>query len=82
MPTTFKERYHKEEIWHKKVLIMEIFHLTMGEKTKGKWTLRGTAKYFDVSIGLVSENLKLAIALNNRVGLELLSRKQALAKIK
>lgn len=82
MATSFKERYDKEKIWHKKVLVMEIFHLTMCEKSKGHWPIRNTAKYFDVSIGLVSENLKLADAINHRVDLETLSRKQALAKIK
>lgn len=43
---------------------MEIFHLAacMHDTT---WTISKTANYFTVSIGLVSENLKLAYAIHD-----------------
>lgn len=38
---------------------MEVYHLSRLSNRKD-WTIRETAEYFDVSIGLVSENLRLA----------------------
>jgi len=61
---TFLERYTKEETWWGKVLIMEIFHLTMSQKDN-TWTVGKTAEQFQCSIGLVSENLRLAHASHN-----------------
>ncbi len=60
---TFMERYQQEETWYGKVLVMSIFHTVMCQKEKN-WTLLDTAKSFEVSIGLVSENLKLARQLD------------------
>jgi hypothetical protein len=56
---TFLERYNSEEIWWRKVLIMEIFHFAMSRQDNN-WTLGKTAGSFNVSIGLVSENLRIA----------------------
>lgn len=42
---------------------MEIYHLAMTQRVKG-WTISETARYFGVSIGLTSENLKLAHAIH------------------
>ena len=56
---TFPEKYRLEKTWYGKVTIMEIFHLTMSINYN-HWTIHDTAKEFNVSIGLVSENLKLA----------------------
>jgi len=58
---TFKERYGKETTWHGKAAVMEIFHLAMSQREKG-WTITKTAEHFECSIGLVSENLRLAYA--------------------
>jgi hypothetical protein len=41
---------------------MEYYHLAMTLRNK-TWGVRETANYFDVSIGLVSENIKIAGAL-------------------
>jgi hypothetical protein len=60
---TFRDKYRKETKWNHKVLIMEIFHLARSTNS-GKWTILDTAKYFGVSMGLVSENLKLARAIH------------------
>lgn len=47
---------------------MELFHLAMCHREKG-WTIGKTADSFNVSIGLVSENLKLAHAFHEFDGL-------------
>jgi hypothetical protein len=58
---TFLERYNSEETWWRKVLIMEIFHFAMSRQDN-TWTIGKTAESFNVSIGLVSENLRIAEA--------------------
>ena len=79
---TFRERYIKEANWFNRVMIMEVFHLTMEHKEGRKWGIRQTAKYFNVSIGLVSENLKLARASHNSEEIQKCeNRKVALAKL-
>lgn len=60
---TLKEQYNKEDTWYGKVTIMEIFHLTRFAQNKC-WTILDTAKHFECSTGLVSENLKLARAMH------------------
>jgi hypothetical protein len=60
---TFLERYKEERTWHGKAMIMEIYHLAMSQRS-GNWTVTKTAEHFEVSIGLVSENLRLAHALH------------------
>lgn len=65
---TFKERYNKEDTWHGRAMIMEIYHLAMCHNEKS-WTISKTAENFNVSIGLVSENLRLAHAIHNNPGL-------------
>lgn len=59
------EDYKKAKEWHKKASIMSLFHTTMQLKISG-WKISDTAKFFNVSIGLVSENLKLAKQFDNR----------------
>lgn len=78
---TFVEKYQRESTWHAKVIVMEIYHLTMNHRSKG-WTLKRTAEHFNVSIGLVSENLRLAHALHiNDKLLKCESRNEALKKL-
>lgn len=60
---TFLERYNQESTWHGKAIVMEIYHLAMTQRQKG-WTITRTAEHFDVSVGLVSENLRLAHAIH------------------
>ena len=78
---TFLERYRNETTWHGKALVMEIYHLAMSHRSKG-WTLTRTAEHFGVSIGLVSENLRLAhaIHMNDKI-LKCESRQEALKKL-
>lgn len=60
---TFLERYKTESNWAKRCIIMELYHLARITNNKN-WTLTMTARDFDCSIGLVSENLKLANAIH------------------
>jgi len=77
---TFKERYDTETTWHGKVTVMEIYHLAMCQREKG-WTITKTAEHFECSIGLVSENLRLAQAIHTSEGiLKCESRQEALKK--
>ena len=79
---TFVERYQQETTWYGKATIMELFHLAMTTRDKS-WTIAMTADSFNVSIGLVSENLKLAGALhlNPTVYMTLSTRQEALDRI-
>lgn len=56
---TYKELFHSSLNWKEKVLVMEQFHLLMLFK-RSPWHLKDTAKYFKVSMALVSENISLA----------------------
>lgn len=78
---TFLEKYQSETTWHGKAIVMGLFHITMTVRHKD-WTLARTAHSFDVSIGLVSENLRLANAINtdDRI-LKCSSRQEALRKL-
>lgn len=79
---TFLERYNSETTWHGKAIVMEIYHLAMRSRSKN-WTITNTASDFGVSIGLVSENLRLAQAIHNdeRI-LRCESRQEALRNLK
>jgi hypothetical protein len=60
---TFLERYEVEKTWHGRATVMGLYHLAQGLRF-GKWTVTQTAQYFNCSIGLVSENIKLAKAIS------------------
>ena len=61
---------------------MGLFH-TIASNSDDGWTLTMTAKEFNVSIGLVSENLKLARAIdNNPKIMKIETRELALMRIK
>ncbi len=78
---TFPERYRAEDTWFGKVMVMEIFHLAMTHSER-RWTLTKTAKEFDCSIGLVSENLRLAVEIHiNSDILKCQTRQEALNKM-
>lgn len=57
---TFQEKYDSSDRWFEKIIIMEIFHDLMCLKFNGEWTVSRTATELNVSVGLASENLKLA----------------------
>jgi hypothetical protein len=56
---THLERYQAAKSWQEKSQVMEIYHLSMGLVHKD-WTIAKTANYFCCSIGLTSENLRIA----------------------
>ncbi len=57
--------------------MMSLYHA--GRKLVGHWSVDDTARAFSVSIGLVSENLKLAKAFDDRPELaKVRSRQEAL----
>lgn len=74
---TYKEKFRRSTDWKQKVLTVELFHLLMLSKNP-KWKLNDTAKYFQVSIALVSENLKLAKFIENGIVGACTSRDNAL----
>ena len=78
---TFKDRYNQCESWHEKVLVMGLYHLAQ-QNRYNEWTIRDTADYFDVSTGLVSENLRLYKEIDNNIKLIKLTREQALRSIR
>jgi hypothetical protein len=51
---TPKEDYQAATNWLQKVLVMNLYHQVM------QCSVRATADYFNVSAGLVSENLNIA----------------------
>lgn len=78
---TFPEKYRSEDTWHGKAMIMEIYHLAMLNREKS-WTISQTATVFNCSIGLVSENLKLAHAIHSHPHLlKCETRQDALKKL-
>lgn len=78
---TFKERYNLESTWQGRVIIMEIYHLAQCHRFK-QWTVTRTAEYFGCSIGLTSENLRLALATHrDEAILKCEYRQEALKKL-
>lgn len=78
---TILEQYQKATKWTDKVSLMELLYLSKRMNDK-HWTLNDTAAFFSVSIGLVSENLKLANELNNNPELAICeTRQKALDKM-
>lgn len=55
----YKEQYEHEKIWHKKINIVAACHLEHCVKHKD-WSITKTAKLLDLSIGTISENLRIA----------------------
>jgi hypothetical protein len=75
------EKYRNEDRWWGKVILIEVYHLTM-LTANTEWTLSDTAKFFDVSVALVSENLKLAKAMHVQKGIiHCKSRVEALRRV-
>lgn len=73
--------FKRTQIWHRKVLIIDIVHTTSQLKNE-KWTMKDTAKLLGVSTALISEDLKLANEIRRDDSLLKLSRNSALKRIK
>ncbi len=61
---TFKQQYISCVTWQDKCVVVALYHKLMCVKYPN-WTIRHTAEYFDISNGLVSENVRLADAVND-----------------
>lgn len=80
---TFIERYNSSKTWYEKVIVMELFHLTMCQRKDVIWNISKTAEVFSVSNGLVSENLKLAHAIHKDESImKIDTRTHALEKVR
>lgn len=62
---TFKDKYSDKNLtWQDKCVLISLYHTIMHTKYP-TWTLGDTAQHFEVSIGLVSENIRLAKHIDN-----------------
>lgn len=77
---TFNQKYQLAQNWVEKVKIINLYHKLKLFKNK-KWTIRKTADYFKLSIGLISENIMLGNHLDI-IESCCSSRKEALELIK
>lgn len=73
----YKEKFDNETDWRKKVLIVEFFHLLQLTKHPS-WRVRDTAFVLNKSIGLISEDLMLAKAIQSGEIEECTSRHKAI----
>ena len=79
---TFKEKYQSDPTWQQKALTIYLYHTIMCHKYP-TWVLQDTASHFEISIGLVSENIRLANEMsgNNRRIAQCNTREDALKLI-
>jgi len=80
---TFQEKYDSCKTWHEKVIVMRLFFLTMKHRDR-KYTVLQMSKDTGYSLGLISENLKLAEAIDKypRILEKCDSRQKALTYIR
>lgn len=71
------DKYNEANEWHQKCLLMALYHMAMRNNMCNTWTMRDTAEYFSVSIGLVSENIKLSNAIDEDIRLTKCKTRQA-----
>lgn len=61
---TFKDKYNECKTWQDKAICIALYHSIMSSRYP-TWNLNDTALHFGVSIGLVSENIRLAKAIDD-----------------
>ncbi len=76
---TYREKYSSCKTWQGRVRVMYLYHCVMKSKNRDH-KLEHTAKYFNTSTGLASENMNLARNMS-RVR-RISSRKKALKMLK
>lgn len=59
----FQEKYDKCQSWQEKCIVMRLFHSAMIVRDKG-WNIKKFAETTGFSSALISENLRLAEALD------------------
>lgn len=62
---TFKDKYGQISMWQEKAVLISLYHTAMCMKFKN-WNMQDTATHFGVSIGLVSENIRLAKYIDSK----------------
>lgn len=81
-----KEEIKKERRWNMRCLAILAFHTTMQATRDNvrnyKWKIEDTASELKLSIGYVSESIKLAKAIGQNNSLIFLSRDEALKRIR
>lgn len=82
-----KEKIKEEKEWHRKCELIYDYHLFekakhSSKRGEGKWKIEDTAKMLGLSVGLVSENIKLAKAMIRNDSLAKMTRENALKFIK
>jgi len=77
---TFKEKLSTITEWKDRVTLISFYHHTMIVRHKGKWSVRKTAKYFNLSVGGVSEAIQLAKRIDELN--DCITKKEALLRIK
>lgn len=78
---TFQEAIKKEKKWHRKAMLINLFHNSMLLRKK-KWTMRESAKKLDISLGAISESIRLAKAILENSELEKMKREDAIRSIR
>lgn len=77
---TYKEKLDITKNWKRRAAIINLYHKLRTLKKNHRWTIRLTASYFKISIGQVSEAIKLAE--NHELVSECANRKEALLKLR
>lgn len=78
---TFREALANEKSWQKRALIINLYHIQKSLRNKN-WTMRDTAKRLELSLGTISESIKIAKAILEDPSLELLTRSECLMRVK
>ena len=76
---TYRESYKLEKDWKRRVALIATFHGARCLQSK-TWKLTDSAKYFGISIGLISESLNLSKHWDQIESCK--SRSEALRKVK
>lgn len=61
---TFKDKYLSCKTWQDKAIVVGLYHTIMCIKYPS-WTVLDTALHFEISVGLTSENIRLAEQINS-----------------
>lgn len=76
----------KENRWHLKCLAILTFHTAMQATRENirnfKWRIEDSASELNLSIGFISESIKLAKALNKDSSLQCVTRDEALRRLR
>ncbi len=72
---TYKEAYKSTKQWQRKASLISMFHHKK-VLLSVHWKMRDTAKYFDISLGKVCEDIKIVLNMDKVKNCE--TRKDAL----